>query len=143
MDQSSDNISVSSTLWLTSEVLPEKERRVFKLLDLNKLRELERTAPLTPLRREWSSSQDMNDLKVYMRSNDKKKKIVKKVLQNKNDRNHIIPAGGVATSQMGENQKPGSQRSAKMHPLSTTSGEDVHRIIRYARGKVFPSTARG
>ena len=49
MDQSFDHIPISTKLQLTSKILPEVKRRAFKLLDMDKLKELEKCAPLPPL----------------------------------------------------------------------------------------------
>ena len=58
MDQSSDHILISTKLQLTSEILPEVKRRAFKLLDMDKLKELEKHAPLLFL---LHSTRDIDD----------------------------------------------------------------------------------
>ena len=48
MDQFSDYIPISTKLQLASKTLSETKRRAFKLLDIDKLKELERQALLPP-----------------------------------------------------------------------------------------------
>lgn len=42
IDQFSDHIPISTKLQLTSKILSETKRKVFKLLDIDKLKELEK-----------------------------------------------------------------------------------------------------
>ena len=57
MNQSSDHIPISTKLQLISETLPEVKRRAFKLLDMDKLKKLEKHAPL-PLLLHWTKDID-------------------------------------------------------------------------------------
>ena len=45
MDQSPDHIPVSTRLHLSSEPLPEIKRQTFKLVDMDKLQQLDKIAP--------------------------------------------------------------------------------------------------
>ena len=131
LNQSSDHVPISTRILLASEPQPKIKRRAWKLLNLEKLREAERHAPIPEsprttaeidaytesiqnflqnvineavpwaksseyakpfwteecsiatkatrkLRRIWSSTLDLTDWSNYMKSNDKKQKIIQK-----------------------------------------------------------------